>query len=177
MQNPSLFTIRHARSASLLIGMMLAIAVESAALHLWLAPTSPRIAWMLTALSLGTAGWLWGDFRAMGRHGMVVDTTDVHVRVGWRAVSTVPRSSIVSAIRPTWRERPSAGTAGYVNLTKPADPNTLLTCDPPATIRLVGGLTRRVRVIGLHVDDADALRALLNTASAGAAPELSGGAS
>lgn len=164
MDDPSRFTFRTARSAPLVAGVILAIAVETNALHLWLAPTSPRAAWTLTVLSLLTAGWLIGDFRAMGRSAIEADATYLHLRVGWRAVATVQRATVTAAIRPSWREVPPTGTAGYLNVTKPADPNVLLTCDPAVAIRLAGGLTRRARLIGLHVDNADALVALLQPA-------------
>lgn len=68
----------------------------------------------------------------------------------------VPRSRLVSAVQPEWRDIPEAGTpaaSDYLNLMKPATPNVLLTLAEPSRLRIAGGIRRTVRRIGLHVDE------------------------
>ncbi len=163
MSDPVTFTSRSARSAALLAALTLVIGVETGVLHMALAQTYPVLAWSLSILSLCTAAWLVGDYRAMGHRAVAVDAVHVHLYIGWRATARIPRDTIRTTLRPTWRERPATGSSGYVNLTKPAVPNLIFTCTPAATVRLPGGLTRQAHVIALHVDDADALAALLHT--------------
>jgi hypothetical protein len=164
VNDDSRFTFRTARSASLVAGLILVIAVETIVLHFFLSPAHPVIAWTLTAMSVSTAVWLLGDFRAMGRSALQVSATDLHLRVGWRATAAVPRSTVTTATRSTWRDLPAAGASQYLNLTKPSEPNVLLTFEPAAEIRLAGGLTLRACVIGVHVDAPDELVTLLQPA-------------
>lgn len=161
MGEPAHFTCRSARSSALLGGLLLAIAAETAVLHVWLSSEHRAMAWTLTTLSVLTAAWLVGDFRAMGRSTIGVDAKDITLRVAWRADASLSRTAITTATRATWREIPPPGTALYLNLTKPADPNVLLTFDPPVSIRLAGGLRRRASTLGLCLDNPDAFVGLL----------------
>jgi hypothetical protein len=150
------FTYRSARSGSLLSGIGIAILAETLVLHLWIVGRHPLIAWSMTAISVATLAWLAADYIAMGRGAVRLTDEALALDVGRRFALRVPRSSIVSAVRPGWRDIPEAGTAaasGYLNLMKPAAPNVLLTLAAPAQVRIAGGIRRTVRRIGLHVDD------------------------
>ncbi|HKG92146.1 MAG TPA: hypothetical protein VKA84_09655 [Gemmatimonadaceae bacterium] len=152
------FTYRGARSGSLLAGLALAILVETVALHAWLRARHPLVAWALTLASLAAIAWLAADYRAMGRGAVRVTPDALDLRVGRRLALTLRPSDVATAARAGWRDVPEAGTpaaAEYVNPTKPAEPNVLLTLREPATVRLVAGVTRRVRRVGLHLDDPD----------------------
>jgi hypothetical protein len=158
------FTYRSARSGSLVGGLGLAIAVETVALHLWLAARHPIAAWALTVGSVAALVWLAADYRALGRGAVRLDAKTLDLRIGRRFALRLPRSAVVEVVRPTWRDLPTAGTpaaADYLNLTKPAMPNVLLTLSAPTTVRLAGGLARRARRLGLRLDDADAFVAAL----------------
>src|SRR5262249_4309285 len=72
--NDRSFTGRSARSLSLLIGLLMAVSVETVVLHLWLTTTHPVIVWSLTLLSLTTLIWLIADYRALGRP--IISVTD-----------------------------------------------------------------------------------------------------
>jgi hypothetical protein len=160
----SAFTYRSARSGSVVGGLGLVIAIETVALHLWLAARHPVAAWALTAGSLATLGWLAADYRALGRGAVLLDGDTVDLRVGRRAAVRLPRTAVLTVARPTWRDLPAAGTpaaADYLNLTKPATPNVLLTLSAPTTVRLPGGLTRQARRLGVRLDDPDAFVAAL----------------
>jgi hypothetical protein len=150
------FSCKTARSGSLLAGILVAIGLETIALHLWLMTRHPIVAWALTASSASIILWLCGDYRALGRSAVEVTATEVALTVGWRATARFPLSSIAHAMQPTWRDIPSsaaAGAARYMNLMKPTEPNVLLTLVPPSEVRLPGGLSRAVGRLGLHVDE------------------------
>lgn len=165
------FTCRNARSGALVVGVGLVVAIETVVLHLWLVARHPAVAWALTGASILTMLWLVADWRAMGDAGVVVGEHDVSVRIGRRFVAEVPRAGIAAWSSPTWRDLPSPesrSAAGFMDLTKPAPPNVLLVLEPPATVRLPGGLRRRARQVALHMDDpAGFLAALDEQARAG----------
>lgn len=165
MPEPVHFTCRSARSSALLGGLLLAIAAETAVLHVWLSAEHRVVAWTLTILSVLTAAWLIGDFRALGRSIIGVGANDIELRVGWRADASLPRTAVTTAVRPTWRAIPTAGSALYLNLTKPAEPNVLLTFHPPVSIRLAGGLRRRASTLGLCLDNPDTFVDLLQSST------------
>jgi hypothetical protein len=156
---------RGARSAALLATLLLVGAVESVVLHLWLAPSYPAAAWVLTALSVLTGVWLVGDYHALGQATLTVDEHAVVLDIGWRARAAIPREAIAGIAPATWRDIPDGAPRDYVNLAQPAQPNVLIACTPLADVRLFGVVTRPMRLIGLHVDDPDALVLLMKSPS------------
>jgi len=154
---------RGARSPVLLATLLLVGAVESVVLHLWLAPSHPVAAWVLTALSVLTGVWLVGDYHALGKATLTVAEHDVVLDIGWRARAAIPREAIAGIARASWRDIPDGAPRDYVNLAQPTEPNVLITFSPPADVRLFGALTRPMRLIGLHVDDPDALVLLMKS--------------
>ena len=164
MDHPRVFTYRSARSGSLMAGIALALLVETVVLHYWLVAKHPLLAWVLTLVSLTTLAWLAADYAAMGHGAIRLDDDSLRLDIGRRFSMRLPRGYVTSAIQPAWRDLPEAGTpaaAGYLNFTKPAQPNVLLTLREPVTLRLVGGVRRPVQRIGLHVDDPQRLVAEL----------------
>src|ERR671937_1293419 len=71
-----LFSYRSARSTPFVIGISLAIFIETAALHTLLIFRHPIIAWSLTTLSVLAIVWLVRDYRALryGRGRLQTDT-------------------------------------------------------------------------------------------------------
>lgn len=162
------FSYASARSGSLLAGIGIALVVETVALHLWLYARHPLLAWGLTVASLGTLAWLVADYVAMGRGVVRVDADAVRVAIGRRVDATVERQAIASVVRPGWKDIPESGmpaAADYLNLTKPAEPNVLITLVAPKRLRLAGGISRNARRLGLHLDDADGFVATLGEAA------------
>lgn len=152
------FTYRSARSGGLLAGLGLALLVETVALHLWLVERHPVLAWTLTVVSLATLLWLAADYHAVGRGAVRLSEDALDVRIGHRFAARLPRAEVASVVRARWRDLPAAGTpaaAGYMNLTKPATPNVLVTLVAPTRIRLPGGIQRSVQRLGLHLDEPD----------------------
>jgi len=164
------FTYRSARSGSILFALGMVIVVETLVLHVWLGARHPLIAWALTTASIVTLLWLAADYRAMGRGAVRIADDTLTLEVGRRFTVQVPRDTIATATRPSWRDIPAASTAAaadYLNLMKPGTPNVLLTLSGPAVVRLPGGLRRSVRRLGLHLDDPDAFLVALNAPAPG----------
>ena len=70
----------------------------------------------------------------------------------------VPRALIAHVVTPTFCDLPTPGTnqgVDFLNPTKPATPNVLLTLQEPMTLRLPGR-QRTIRRIALYLDDPEA---------------------
>lgn len=159
---PPAFGYAGARSAAVSGGLALAVCVEAVVVHLWLRERHPALAWALAAASALTLAWLLVEYRAWGAGRIRVAPTHVVVRIAGRGRVDVPRAALAVVPAPGWRERPAAGTPGYLNLTGPAEPNVLLVPAAPVFVRLLGGLVRRrATTIGLHLDDPAAFAARL----------------
>lgn len=162
------FTLRTARSRGLMLAIGLAIAVETAALHLLLVRRHPVFAWLLTASSLSIIAWLVADYRRLGDSALRIDALAVHLDIGLRFRASVAHDRIATAITPTWRDLPAPG-AGFLNATKPAEPNVLLTFRDPVPIRVMGMVSRPVHQLGIRLDDPAAFLAALRAAAPRAA--------
>lgn len=156
IEQPESFTYRSARSGSLVAGLALAIAIETIVLHLWLMPRHPVIAWTLTVSSIGALVWLAGDYHALGRGAVRVTSQTIDLRIGRRFAVQLPTAAIAQVAQPGWRDLPAPGTPeaiGYINLTKPATPNVMLTLAEPLAVRLPGGIRRSASRLALMLDD------------------------
>ena len=95
------FPLQGGPSASLLVGIGVALVVEGAVLHLWLAARHPGWAWTVTALNAATLVWLWRDYRARILATLTLGDRDVVITVGNQLRCQVPRSAIVQ--NQSWR--------------------------------------------------------------------------
>lgn len=154
------FTFRDARSPSLLAAISAVLVIETAAIHLLFVRNHPFVAWSVTASSLALLVWLLLDYRRFRDGAVRLDYATLRLSVGLRFVVCIPRASIAEASIPTWREWP-APTGAYLNATKPATPNILLSLRQPITIRLFGVANRTVSQLGLCLDDPTAFLAAL----------------
>lgn len=146
------FSCAGARSGSLVAGVGIALSVETLALHLWLAPRHPLVAWALTLASISTLWWLVSDHRAMADAAVVVEADMVRLQIGRRFAATFPRSAIARAEAVGWRDVPEVAPPQSLNATKPAEPNVRLSLQPAVTVRMFGAIDRPVLVLGLHMD-------------------------
>ena len=153
------FSYRRARSGSLLIGICIAILVETAALHLFLYSRSRIAAWVFTSLSVWAILWLVRSYQALGTGVISVDDEKVDLTIGRRYSMRVPRAIIADVSQPSFRDLPTPGTnegRDFLNLLKPATPNVLIRLREPLRVRLAGGLHRTVIRLGLHLDNPSA---------------------
>jgi hypothetical protein len=148
------FTYRSARSGALSAGLALAVGVESLVLHLWLGERHPGWAWTLTALGVATLAYVALEYRAWGRGAVHVTPDALDLRIAGRMAVRVPRTAVAGAAVASWRDVPDGASDGYLNGTGPAEPNVMLAFTAPVPVRVAAGLvTRRVRRLGLRVDD------------------------
>ena len=146
------FTYRSARSGSLTFGVILVMAVETMVFHLWLSPRFPIATWVLTVTMAVTLWWLVADYRAMGTGAIHLHDDEIELPIGKRFTAQIRRTDILSADVATWRDLVDL-QHDAVNLTKPAEPNVLLHLRAPTAVRLFGRMSKRVRSIGLHLDE------------------------
>ncbi len=154
--HPSEFSLRTARSGSLVAGLSAAILIETVAVHVLLASRHPAVAWVLTGLSLLAVAYLVRDYQALGRGLVRLADERLELIIGRRYGFELPLSNVERIIQPSFRDLPTPGTnqgRDYVNLTKPASPNVLITLKAPVRIRLPGGVHRVVRRLSMHLDD------------------------
>ena len=148
------FPLQGGVSASLLVGIGLALVVEGIGLHLWIAPRSEFWAWSITALNLATLVWLWRDYQARTRAELTLGDDEVVVALGNQLRCRFPRSAIASADVATWRSVPDPDMArDYVNTAKPLEPNVLMVLREPVEARLPFGIKKRVTRLGVRVAD------------------------
>jgi hypothetical protein len=163
------FTSESARSASLLAGIILAVVVESVAVHLLLRARHPGVAWTLTTLAAYSIVWLVAEHRAIGRLPIELGDDALLLRLGRRYMARVPLSNVAAVREPTWRTLPER-SPGYLKASGVGDPNVVITFREPVRFLIAAGVTRPAREIGLRVDHpADFVRSLerrLVTASA-----------
>jgi hypothetical protein len=157
-QAPATFGYREAQSWTIAIAVTGILLVETTVLHLWIAPTVPLAAWLVSASSVATLLWFWRDELRYRGGAIVVSASHIDLQLGGRWRSRVERRLVQSVHRPSWQDLPAAGTAAaadYVNVTKPADPNLLITLSDAVPVRAFGLVTKNVRRIGVHLDAPD----------------------
>lgn len=128
------------------------VIVETLVLHLLLLRYSLLLALAVSLLSLSALVWLIGDYVALGSRTSTITDESLMLRVGWRATAQIPLKLLVSAISPSWRDLPNGPNRSYLNVSRPAEPNVLLTFSDPVMIHLPGGLRRSIRMLAVFVD-------------------------
>lgn len=161
------FDCRGARSPALFATLLSVMALETVVLHLWLAANHPAVAWVLSVTSIVTMAWLVGDYRALQYARVRVGDDRLDLAIGWRVAASIPREQIASVSHASWRDIPDGAQQGFADVTKPAQPNIIIRCDPPASVRLLRTVNRRMSTIALCVDDPDALVMLMRPTADG----------
>lgn len=130
---------------------------ETVGLHFLVARWSGTAAWVLTALSVYSALWLVGEWRALELRPVLLTATALEIRIGLRWRARVPRSSITAVCSgPDERGHPGAPRASALGA-----PNLYVHADEEIVLHGLFGRTRRAACVGLRVDDPEALRAAL----------------
>jgi hypothetical protein len=143
--------------------------VETVAFHLLLVGHHPVVAWVLTLSSLSLVVWLVRDYRAMADAAVRVDRSAVRFEFGRRLQAAVPGDAIGAVSRVGWHNLPQ-GMQDFVNITRPAQCNVLITFREPVKLRLLNAVWRPVRHLGVAADEPDAVVAALTPAPARAGP-------
>jgi len=136
---------------ALMTAAMIALVVETTAVHLLLRLWSPVAAWVLTGISLYTLVWLLGDLHAVRLRPLQICDETLHLRLGLRWTASIPLESIRAVQDPQDAEQ-SRGRE-HLKAVLAGAPNRRIRLTGP--IRAVGlyGLTRQVTTIDLHIDD------------------------
>jgi hypothetical protein len=148
----SVFPLEGGLSTTIAVGLAIALVVEGAVIHLWVAERSALWAWIITATNVATLVYLWREVRASALSRLVVAGGDAEIIVGRRLRCQFSRSQIASAEVATWRSVPDAAS-DFVNTAKPLEPNVVLVMRELVEARMPLGMVRRVGRFGLRVAD------------------------
>jgi hypothetical protein len=136
----------------LVIGLSIALAVESVAVHALLYERFPLIDIVLLIGNALTIWWLVRQYRRIGDTPILVSDNAVLIRYG-SIRANVPHRRIRDVTQLDWKHVPPDATTGFLKLSVGDDPNVLLTCDPPVKIALTLGISRTVSRFGLRIDE------------------------
>jgi hypothetical protein len=156
------FTVhRNVAYVSFMVAVMIAVVVETVAVHLLLRLWSPVAAWILTGISLYTLIWLIGDVHAVRLRPIRIQGGMLYLRLGLRWDAKIPLASILSIETPGHDDRP--GGRQNLKAVLVGAPNLRLLLSEP--VRAVGfyGIGRSVQTIDLHIDDPAGFAAALQT--------------
>jgi hypothetical protein len=158
---------RNSGYGALILALMMVTAVEVVGTHLVVRRWSGTVAWLLSALGVYALVWMAGDYQAVCRRPMVAADDALRVRVGLRWSVSIPYTQI-EQVQPRGKESVSRRTRGCLHAALLGDPQMVLILRGPVRARGPYGIEKEVRRVGLVVDEADRLRAVLAEKCAGA---------
>lgn len=144
--------------AAVLAGLLPVLLIETLAVHFLVRHWSPLAAWILTALSVYAVVWLIGDFRALGRRRTQLTDEALVLRLGLRWTIRVPFSDIRSV-----SEHPEEAPADRLRAVVLGAEEQVVELRRPVEAIGFYGIRRRVRSIGLSVEDAERFLTLLRS--------------
>jgi hypothetical protein len=151
---------RNSGYGALILTLMIVSAIEVVAMHLAVCLWSGTVAWLLSALAIYAVVWMAGDYQAVRLRPVVATDDTLHVRVGLRWSVSIPYAQI-EQVQPRGKEQLSKRTPGYLHAVLLTDPQMVLVLRGPVRARGPYGIEKEVRRVGLAVDEADRLRAVL----------------
>jgi hypothetical protein len=149
------FFMRGARSKGLLVGISIALVVESVAVHALVYRRWPFVSLALALLNVASIWWLAAEYRAVGEVATTVADDAIRVRYGRRIRADIPLDALREVRIATWKDVPTTSVRGYLKLSGGDDPNVLLMLDPPVRVALLPGIAREVRQLVLRMDQPD----------------------
>lgn len=157
---------------AIVVALLMATATEVTVVHLVVARWSVKAAWLLTALGIYGALWILADWNACRGRPIAVKDGKLEVRFGLRWKVDIPLEAIAGVRAPGRAlKRPSPGADLHLHLALPGVPIAILELDRPVTAVGIYGLRRRVRSVGLGVDEPRRLARLLGHVPPDATPE------
>ncbi len=145
---------------AIVVVLLLATLAEVPAVHFLVRQWSERAAWLLTALGLYGTLWIIGDWRACRARPIRLEDGVLHVRFGLRWRLDVPLAAIREVRAPTTAEKAARGAVD-LRLALPGASWTRLELDRPLEAKGPYGMRRRVRTLGLGMDEPERLAAML----------------
>ncbi len=152
---------RESGYGSLLLTLTFVAVLELVGAHLLVAAWRGRgAAWALTALSLYGLVWLLGFYQAVRLRPVTVGADSVLVRAGLRWGIRIPFSQVEGVLQPAPGQPPPRG-ADYLRAVSLGEPQFIIRLREPLSARGLYGTSRRVRAVGVAVDDPAAFKELL----------------
>lgn len=147
----------HTRTAAgtLLVGLTIAVIVETLVLHLVVSRWSHIAAWILTGLSIYGLIWMLGDFRALRARLTIITNDTLHLRLGLRWEADIPLEAIAGAEQA---RRQLGDAKDKYELVAPVAGATSVRIrfHEPTAITGAYAMRRTVTSVVTHVDDAAA---------------------
>lgn len=140
----------------MLIGVSIALVVESIAVHALIGQRWPVANGVLIVLNIATLWYLGRHYRAVGATPVTVSDDELWIRHGASISARIPWPQVVDISPPDWKAQPPDTTQQYLKLSGGDDPNVLVKVEPPVDTTLVMGVRRRIALFGLRLDDAAA---------------------
>lgn len=154
------FTADSRGTLAVALAMMLAIAVETVAMHFLLWPHHRWWAMALDVLSVYSILWLLADQRARSRRVISIDADVLTIRVGLRFTATSPLENVADVSRA--RGDGGFGKVCIVNAARPAIPNVRVAFASAVTVERPFGIRQQANVILLRLNDPDSFIARVN---------------
>lgn len=148
---------------NMMLGLALAFPVEIVAVHLLVSQWSMIAAPIITALSVYAAVWLVGDARARILRPIVVGKGSVRLECGIQMEAVIPISHI-EAVSLSDNEIGHIEESDRLNYGTFYRPDAWLVMKSPVEVRMLLG-AKRVRAIGVSVDDPKAFAAAIKEAT------------
>jgi len=146
------FPLETSNARTMLLGVGLALAIETPIAHLLVARWSVVAATVLTLLSVYSLIWLIGDYRATLRRPVLLFPTRLAIRVGLRYRVDVPLEDVAGVAVASWRDA-GQGNPEFLNTAGPATPNVVIEFSALTRVTGIFGITRVARRIGLRLRD------------------------
>jgi hypothetical protein len=154
------FTV-HQRSGwgSVLACILVLVASESIAVHLFVQMWSARAAWIVTSLDVYGLLWLIGDYNALRLRPSLVRGNTLEIRYGLRWTATIERANVI-AMRDAGDEadwkRPGVLKVAMIDA-----PRFIIELREPVIANGLAGMRKSVGAIAISPDDEGPLREFL----------------
>jgi hypothetical protein len=145
---------RRSGYGAILVALLFALAAEAIAVHLLVRHWSVVAAWILTVLTAYAVVWLIGDFRALGRRPILLTDDELVVRLGLRWTVRVPLARIRAVRGTSSRTGPdNAPDPDHLRAVILGAERQIVELDSELVATGFYGIRRRIRSIGLSVDE------------------------
>jgi hypothetical protein len=141
---------RHGGYPAILGAVVMAVIVETAAVHFLLGLWIGAWVWIPTFLGAYSLVWLLGDFNAARQCPSMVTADAILIRTGLRWRAEVPLQRVVAL-----HSSPPEGDSLAVTMI--GKPNRWLECAEDITVHGPFGIRRTARILGLGLDDPSSL--------------------
>lgn len=144
---------------NMMLGLAIAFPVEIVGVHLLLSQWNGAVAIAVTALSIYAAVWLFGDARARMMRPIAVGESTVRLECGIQMEAVIPLDEIETVVfsDAEVRDTPDAEKLNYGTF---YHADIWLVPKQPVEVRTLLG-TKRVRAIGISIDDPKVFAALV----------------